>query len=87
MSVTLHVEDHLRHPLVFFFIEGLKSMGTECSVDSVRTRLAGRPDRPPAEDVITEVDGQPLQGESALAQAINAHQVGETSGVSGAGFG
>lgn len=29
-------------------------------------------------DVITEVDGQPLKGESALAQAINSHRPGDT---------
>jgi S1-C subfamily serine protease len=29
-------------------------------------------------DVIIEVDGQPLQGESGLAEAINSHKVGDT---------
>jgi S1-C subfamily serine protease len=29
-------------------------------------------------DVIIEVDGQPLQTESSLAEAINSHQVGDT---------
>ena len=29
-------------------------------------------------DVITAINGQPLQGESGLAQAINAHKVGDT---------
>jgi serine protease Do len=30
------------------------------------------------EDIITTVDGQPLQGESALAEAINKHKPGDT---------
>ncbi len=30
------------------------------------------------EDIITAIDGQPLQGESALAEAINGHKPGDT---------
>ena len=30
------------------------------------------------EDIITTIDGQPLQGESALAEAINAHKPGDS---------
>jgi serine protease Do len=30
------------------------------------------------EDIITSIDGQPLQGESALAEAINGHKPGDT---------
>ena len=33
-------------------------------------------------DIITSIDGQPLQGESALAEAINRHKPGDTITVS-----